>query len=221
MLYMIYKMKYKMKSLKMPSPKDSKSIKECVEFNEYEKKYFDEMEKKRDSELDEKDFRGHIEFYLKELKAIEGKIGKRVAVERRLKYSIGYAYEWLGTHGLEGHEPKERAEMFENAVLWYHLADETVGFYTDYCLRQSESCGGAAHFRREAGINDEKTRAFGERHVYLMTNYLEAMFGKNVEITIKKSDKKDSEHLKQMADKKIESSVDAYLFKEPSEEEVN
>ena len=214
-------MTYKMKSLKMPSPEDTKSIKEYVEFNEDEKMYFDDMKKMRDSKLNEKDFQGRIEFYLNELKAIKGKFGKRVAVERRLKYLIGHAYEWHGTYGLESHDPKERYEMFENAVLWYHLADETVGFYTDYCLRQSESCGGAAHFRREAGIEDEKTMAFSKRHIYLSTTYLQSLFGKNMEINIVGSNKKDSKNLEKMADETIESSVNVYLFRQPSEDEVN
>lgn len=166
-----------MRQLKVPSREDFEHLEDEVKFNPQEKSYWEDMIKRRDSQYGEKDFQGKINFYVQELQASDGQFGDRVAVERKLKYLLGHAHEWLGTYGLEGHDPIERAEMFEKAVLWYQSADETVGFFTDYSLRQAECCGGAAHYRKQAGLEDEVTQAFSERGRSLLSTVLGELTG--------------------------------------------
>ena len=204
-----------MRQLKVPAKEDFDQLTEAVEFNEEERAYFDEMIKRSDAQLDEKDYRGKIDFYLKELEVTKERFGKRVAVQRRLMYMIGHAHEWLGTYvlgdsRLEGGNPLERAEMFEQAILWYQAADETVGFFTDYSLRQSESCGGAAHFRTQAGVKDEITEAFSQRQGSLITTVLGGLGGGKVIVF----DGPIPEYLKQKADKEIDGAANAYFFKD-------
>lgn len=195
-----------MKELRRPTKEEFKKLKELVEFNSYEQKYFDGMKKKRDSKFDKKDYGSKIEFYVKELKSIKNRFGKRVAVERRLKYLIAHAYEWLGTYGLEGHDSLERAKMFEKAVVWYQKADEVTGFFTDYAIRQSEACAGAAHFRRQSGLEGEVTEWFAQRDKQLS----KAVLGENV---IMVNDNLMIEYLKKIANEKVEGVADLYISK--------
>jgi hypothetical protein len=120
------------------------------------------------------DYREKIQFYLNELQATNNRFGNRVAVERDLKCRIGHTYEGLATYGLgdsptEGGDPKERAEMFEQAVMWYQAAEETTGYYSDFIFRQVEASWGAAHFRKKAGLDDVVTQAFLERGATLFS----------------------------------------------------
>jgi len=206
-----------MRQLKVPSGEDFEHLKDEVEFNSQEKSYWENMIKRRDTQYGEEDFQGKINFYLQELQASDGQFGDRVAVERRLKYLLGHAHEWLGTYELEGHEPIERADMFEKAVLWYQSADETVGFFTDYSLRQAESCGGAAHYRKKAGLEDEITQAFSERGGSLLSTVLGGLTG-GAPVTILNGPM--PEYLKQMADKKLDSVANAYLFRDHSNDHM-
>ena len=207
-----------MKDLKFPEREEIDYLEEAVEFNQNEKSYWEDMKKRRDAKIDKEDLQGEINFYLQELTATKGKFGKRIAVERRLKYMIGHAHEWMGTHSMEGHEPLERAEMFEKAILWYQSADESVGFYTDYSLRQAESCFGAASFRRAAGLEDQVTEAFFKRGDDLIKCFLSEIIGSNNEVTF--VDKDIFEHLKKEADKKIDSAATAYLFEDHSKDHM-
>ncbi len=200
-----------MKQLKIPEKEDIYLLKKELEFNEKETAYFDGLDKKSDEYLDKKDYRGLIDFYTKEFSAKE-KLGS-VTVKRRLMYLIGHAYECMGTFGFgksrhEGGDPLERAEMFEQAVMWYQAADEIVGFFTDYSLRQSEACGGAAYFRTLAGLEDGVTEAFARRQANLISTVLGGITGGNV--TIIQGPLPD--YLKQKADKKIDGSVKTYSF---------
>ena len=204
-----------MKELKVPRREEFESLREAVTFNHDEQAYWDEMMQRRDSRIDEKDYIGKARFYLRELQLLEGRFGERVAVKRRLEYVIGHAYECEGTFALDGHDPRERIPMFENAVMWYQAADETVGFLTDYSLRQSEACAGAATYRREAGIEDEVTESFRMRAGQLLETCLGG--GKIVVINSQQLPSYFDE-LKHFADKKIEDVVDAYLFKNKSEQ---
>jgi len=151
---------------------------------------------------------------MEELKNINGKFGDRIAIERALKYRIGHSYEWLAEKVLIDKDPKERADMFEKAALWYQAADEAVGFWTDYALRQSEACAGAAHYRIEAGINDEMTQWFANRRHQL----LNAVFGDNV--ILMQGDM--PAQFKMQATGKIEDVVTAYFFRNhPIDPELN
>ena len=194
-----------MKELKTPHGEDFNKLKEIVNFNSEEQKYWDDMEKRRDSQFQEKDLDGRIKFYLNELKSIQNRFVGRAAVQRQLSYITGYAYEYLGTYISEGKNPKDRYPMFENAVIWYQKADEIIGYITDYALRQSESCGGAAKFRKEAGLEDEITRWFSERAGQLLSAFLG---GREVLVI----NEKIPDYIKALADKKISGVADSYLF---------
>ena len=196
-----------MKDIRVPNNKEEfKQLEYMVEFNKEEQSYFDDMKECRDSQFDKDDYQGKLNFYLEELKSVNGRFGDRVAVDRRLKYLIGHAYEALGTWTLEGHDPKERAEMFEQAVLWYKLADETVGFLTDYALRQVEASFGAACFRKDAGLEEDVTEWFGLNGAKLLS----AFFSGSEKIIIGK--KGEFDYLEQLADKKIDSVIKASLI---------
>lgn len=200
-----------MKELKAPKREELDKLEKVVEFNPDEQVYWDNMKNCIDSQFDKDDYKGKIEFYRRELVHTKGKFGNRIAVERRLKYKIGHAYEWLGTYGLEGHDPKERANMFEKAVLWYQSADEIVGFLTDYALRQSEACAGATKFRIKAGLEDEVTDWFRQRSHKLLRDVL----GHDNFIVVGGEIPKA---VKQMADEKIDSVVKAYFLRDHSQD---
>lgn len=203
-----------MKQLKIPSGEDFKKLEKIVNFNSQEENYWGEMIKRRDALYPKDDYLGKINFYLSELKTTDGKFKNRIAIERRLKYSIGHAYEWLGTYGLEGHAPMERSEMFEKAIVWYQSADETCNFFTDYVLRQAESCGGAAHFRKQAGLEEEITKAFEQRGGNLISSYLGALTGGPVIIL----EGPLPEYLKKLADETLDAVAKTYIFKDHTQE---
>jgi hypothetical protein len=202
-----------MKAIRRPNKDEFKQLEAAVNFNEEEQKYWDDLQKRRDSKVDKNDYKRRLEFYFDELKSIKGKFDGRVAIERRLRYGIGHAYEWLGTYILEGHDPKERADMFEKAVLWYQEADDIVGFLSDYALRQAEACFGAARYREEAGLERKITEWLVRRADTLFSLVL----GNNFVIL----DREENDYLRLLADKKIDGAVTGYLFsfKPKSEEE--
>ncbi|HIH18296.1 MAG TPA: hypothetical protein HA282_00965 [Nanoarchaeota archaeon] len=200
-----------MKDLNVPNDEEMDILKGMVEFNPDEKVYWEGVKERENSEFGKEHSKEKAEFYLNELKAVKGRFGERVAVKRRLKYLIGYSYEWLGTYGLEGHEPEERAKAFEKAVIWYQFADEAVGFLTDYALRQAESCFGAAKYRSDAGLEGVITMSFTERGADLIKSFFDGALGGKADITIVGG--KMPKFLKQIAGKTIDSVVTAYLFK--------
>lgn len=173
-----------MKSLRVPTDEEMDMLKEAASFNPAEKEYWEDFCTRVKAIFGDEDSKAKIDFYLKELNETKGRFGERVAVERRLEYCLGYAYEWLGTYGLEGHAPSERAEMFEKAVMWYQAADEAVGFQTDYSLRQAESCFGAAKYIEEAGLEGKIAESFAERGVNLTQSYFDGAIGGTADVTI-------------------------------------
>ena len=199
-----------MTQLKKVNMEDLQRLEPIVKFNPAESEYWEYMEKRRDARVDKDDYKVRITFYKAELEAVQKIFGDRIAVERRLKYAIGHSYEWLGTHVEKDLVPIERAKLFEEAVFWYQLADETVGFLTDFALRQSEACMGAAHYRRLGGLENEVTKGFIQRGTSLLIRVL----GPN--LTVFTGDMPKS--LEEKADVKLEEAVTLYLFKNKSRE---
>lgn len=107
---------------------------------------------------------GHLDLYLKEFDIVKDRVG--VGVKRKLSFIIGKLYEELGTRLC--YTPEEKYPLFEQAVAWYHKADEFAGYFTDYAIRQSEACAAAAYYRQKAGLNDEKTTWYHERRYALL-----------------------------------------------------
>ena len=135
-----------------------------------------------------------LEFYLGEFETVKDHAG--VGVKRKLSFLIGKLYEEIGTRLHSA--PEQKYPLFENAVAWYHKADEFAGYFTDYAIRQSEACAAAAYYRHKAGLNDEKTAwyserrhallhaFFGDREVILvsaLTPDLEKMVGKEMDVS--------------------------------------
>lgn len=205
-----------MKNIRKPTREELERLEDIVEFNEEERLYWDEIKQRRKSQVDDNDFRGRIQFYQQELKLADSRFNGRIAIERRIKYLIGHSYECLATFGLgdsrtEGGDLKERSKAFELAVLWYQSADETVGFLTDYALRQAESCFGAANFRRQAELEIDVTKGFIERGKGLLST----IFGQEPLLV---SGDKLPDYLMRFADKEVDSVVKAYLFRDKTEE---
>ncbi len=120
---------------------------------------------------------GQAKFLETELENLKDKFGERVAVKRRLEYTIGSKYERLATFGMgtsdtEGGDPRERAEIFAKAVKWYQMADETVGYLTDYSMRQAQSCFGFSHFAQKANLEQKLIQSFTERGANLIGTFL-------------------------------------------------
>jgi hypothetical protein len=204
--------------LRFPSKEEFRNLEKEVDFTPEESGYWDDMELRKDAQVDKEDMQGQIRFYLQELKANGRQFGKRVAVERRLKYRLGVAYELLGKKYSEGKEPLERADYFEQAVFWYQSADESVGFITDYAIRQAESCGGVAYFRQEARLDDEVTEYFAQR----MGGLLSAVFGglnSNAPIMIMQGPLPVV--LRQISEKTLDSIVQIYVHKDHSKDAPN
>ena len=201
-----------MKDLKVLEGSEFDQLEKIVKFTPDEQAYWNDMESRRNAIVEKKDFQGKLKFYLQELNSIKDKFGERVAVERRLKFYIGHAHEWLATKALKN--PKEIAEMFERAVLWYQAADEMTGFLSDYAFRQCEASWGAAHFRKEMGLDDELTKWYEQRGREL----LEATLGKNRTVVLINTDilGEMSDKLKQRASEIIDSAAKMYLFEDKS-----
>jgi len=158
-----------------------------VSLNDEEKTYWTKLETRRDEVTTPADYQKSIEFYIGELEDVTGIFGDRIAVERRLRYLIANTYERLGSFGLgesptKGGDPMERSEILAKAMAWYQSADDVIGGYTEYALRQSESAAGAAHFRRRAGIDDEVTDALNLRRTRLLEMWASAMDAKSFSV---------------------------------------
>lgn len=202
-------MKLKLKLLETLTRENIGRMKEMVSFNETETEYWINMIERMTTQCKEDDYLGIIDFYKKELESTKNMFGDRVAVERRLKYWLGYEHEWLGTHGMKEHPPLERAGMLVKAVGWYQSADETIGFFTDYSLRQAESSGMAAKFRLRAGLDDEVTEAFAQWSNILFSTYARGLTG-GEPILVSGS---MAEILKHVAKKDFEDVVTRYTLK--------
>ena len=136
---------------------------------------------------------------------------------------MGHAYESFGTFTLEGEDPKKRFEMFEQAISWYQKADETVGFYTDYALRQAESCLQAASFGRKSGLEDDITRELFERGNMLIQTLIGGITRVPVTIISRETLPKNFiEAVRSNADECVESGdAKAYLSKDHSEDHLH
>lgn len=205
--------------LKVPLfPDDFDEIERATQFNQEEEKFWDDLCKRRDEQFAKRDFQGKLGFNLKELIASYGLFGERIAIERQLKYSIGFAYEWLGTKILVDESPLKRTEMLMNAAYWYQASDETIGYYTDSSLGQAESCLGAASFARKAGLEKKFCDAISNRGIMLIETILGQLTDGKADVTIV-SKNENIELLKKIADSKVESAVKGYHVKVPSDEE--
>lgn len=182
-------------------------------FTDEERKYMADFKRRADIDgLNARgDYQTFLEVCLQELEAVRGIFGDRIAIDRWLKYQIGIAYEGLGTVAMKNGRPAERFPFFESAVEWYQAADETVGMYTDYALRQSESAAGAAHYRQLAGLNDEKTQWYRQRSRELDL----AIFGE--EPIIIQSDSLLADFIKATSTKEISSSAVMNFIPDTSE----
>jgi hypothetical protein len=148
-----------------------------------EQSYWDDMEERRGKLCPENDALSRISFYSKELEDSSGRFGDRVAVERRLLYLLGVAYEWRARKDMEGHGPSERAEVYRQAAESYNKADETIGYLSDFCLRQAETCGWVARLRREGGLDDSVSVAYEERYRMLISAYMSSFKGAQFLVT--------------------------------------
>ena len=174
--------------LRRPTKEELSDLVNFVEFNSEEQKYMNKIKKKRKPLSDAKDYNRLLKFYIDELKNIEGEFGDRIAVKRRLYYSIGHTLESMATFGMKNEHPITKAQAFENAITWYQAADELCGFLTDYALRQAECCTGAMDYRLKAGLNDKITEGFAVKFHEL----IEAVFGKDKYIVV------NPNHLKEL-----------------------
>ncbi|MBI2583900.1 MAG: hypothetical protein HYW25_04490 [Candidatus Aenigmarchaeota archaeon] len=156
--------------LGMPDPGEFGALKRACEFTPEEQAYWDEMERRRDSQVGKKDYGKKAEFYRQELEQVRDRFDGRIAVERRLRYLAGHSYECLGTF-LHDLDAERRAEALENAVWWYQQADETVRVSTDYALRQANACLGAASLRRELGRQGETAEWYEQRARQLLETF--------------------------------------------------
>lgn len=209
-----------MEPLKKPGREDFARLKEMCTPNADEKAYLDLLKQRMETTIPQNDFKAIIEFYFNELKERAGAFPARIAVIYQLKCRIGHTYESWATKGFgpsskEGGDPLERAGLFEQAILWYHLADETTGYYSDAAFRQAEACGGAAHFRKLAGLDDEVTKAYVTGAVGLLGLLLGGN-GNTVTIT---TDAIPS-HPERLADQTIHGAVNAYTFRKPNKGEI-
>lgn len=194
-----------MKELRKPNREELESLKAIVRFTHDEQNYWEDMERRRDLQLGKDDWESKISFYTSELQAIEGRFGTRIAVKRKLLYVIGHAHEWLGTYTYEGKNPRLREEMCAKAVLLYQMADETVGFLSDYALRQAEASGMAAKFRRKGGLEDGVTEWYAQRFEQLIG----AVLGSNPTVISWAM----PENLKRIADVTVDSVINLYGFR--------
>lgn len=204
-----------MKYLKIPTNEEIDQISELVEFNPIEEKYWKNVKIKENAETEKEDYFGKIDFYLKELESVKNKFGDRIAIERRIKYRLGYNYEWIGTKVMKDEEdPLNIAKIFEQAIYWYQSADECVGYITDYVLRQAESCNGARYYRELAGIDDEVTKAFSDRSRTLINGFFSGSY--DLEANIIEGDAIKINYIINTADKIIGScGFRAYIGQNP------
>lgn len=211
----------RIKELRFPKREEIEEINKKVMPNPEEKKYWSDLVKRRNSQFDFEDIskdynamRNLIAFYIRELRAAEGKFGDRIALERKLKYEIGQAYERLGTHLMEDHDSIGRSKALQKAMMWYKKADEAIGFLSDYALRQAEASAGAGYFRREAGLDDEIADWFFDRRDQILRQFTSSI-APNAEMVIigRGMPKKVREKLNKIADHTIDSVVKGYILK--------
>ena len=162
-----------MKDMRFPNPEEFKQLEEKVIFNEEEEHHFNDILERGEAQFDTYLHPESLNFYLKELESIKDRFGDRIAVERRLKFCIALTCDILGFQTLWDYSFEERAEMFEQAVLWYQKADETIGFLSPYSISQADACFNAAHCRNRAGLKDNITYSFlsrGEKLFSIINN---------------------------------------------------
>ncbi|MFH1211034.1 MAG: hypothetical protein V1645_03900 [archaeon] len=194
-----------MKNLRKPTREEFPKVEAMVKLNQEEEAYWDYVMERRKTFPDKSEFEQRLLFYLQEMKNTRGRFNDgRIAVKRRLRYSVAHTLECLAEF-VEDIPPEEKFRRFRRAAKWYQLADETVGFLTDYGLRQGQCHLAMTHYGKQIGLEAELTDYLGMRGMALLSGVL----GGNVEIT---NDEKFTGMLKAMATKKVEScSVDVYL----------
>ncbi|MBW3017836.1 hypothetical protein KY325_01615, partial [Candidatus Woesearchaeota archaeon] len=80
---------------------------------------------------------------------------EKVWLLRRIIFEYAKRLERYATFKMEDADPRVRSDIMLTAADLYQEADELIGFATDNTFRQMESVGGAIHFRRLAGLEDE------------------------------------------------------------------
>ncbi len=148
--------------LRVPEAGEFSEIEQRCRMNSEDETYWKKLMEKQISCSHEQ-----LDFFLKEFAAVEGRVG--VGVKRKLSFIIGKLYEELGTR--QAKIPQDKYPLYENAVVWYHKADEFAGYFTDYAIRQSEACAQAAYHRHMAGLRDEKTKWYIERRYALLHEF--------------------------------------------------
>lgn len=127
------------------------------------------------NEYSSRTFEKKIEFLSRHLQRANAAFPGRVAIQRRINYAIGKAYEQFAT--VLSHPPLERSELFLNAATWYGKADELLGFLSDYAMEGAEAYRKAAVFRRMAGVDDELTRMYYDKGTELALSYYGGFLG--------------------------------------------
>jgi len=126
-------------------------------------------------------------------------------VLRRVLFEYAKRLERIGTFQMEGADPRLRSDIMVNAADLYQEADEIIGFLSDYGFRQLESCSGAIHFRREAGLEDEIIQlGLAER----VKGISEAIFGHRPIYSINRN---EAQQLKERMVKTVDDIVQIYV----------
>ncbi|MDE1865149.1 MAG: hypothetical protein KGH94_00715 [Candidatus Micrarchaeota archaeon] len=156
---------------------DSPKLRELTTLSRRESSFLEFLRMGPDSHLDqpaasEQGIHSSIKLYLWALRKARGDFGDSPALKRALRYMVGHAFEYLGTYALEGADPLKRANALERAAAWYRSADDAVGAWTDYALRQVQSCWGVSFFRNQAGLSDSKAIWYTNYGNQLLSNLL-------------------------------------------------
>ncbi len=123
---------------------------------------------------------------------------------------------------MNGFDPRERAQVFFQAIEHYRRADEIIGYLTDYTLRRVESSFGAGRFLKQAG-ETERAEQLTVEALQLLNGFLGGL-GVPIVGIVSKADMPEQER-KEMAsdltltsDEKVEGVAKAYFFKDHSED---
>jgi len=165
-------------SLKAPTDEDLKSLKEFFNWDEDDRRYWDNMVERCKAKIHDEDYAGLFDFYCNERQSKNHKVN----VEYRFKSTLGYLSHKIAEHLLT--DPLERSLMCIQSADWYHEADELAGCYTDNALGQSEACAGVAHYRIQAGLDDKVTQMYADRRHELLREF----FGEKKYIMVSKDE---------------------------------
>jgi hypothetical protein len=121
-----------------------------------------------------------FQLYADEIEKARDAFKPRFAVPRVILFQMGYHKEYAGTYLAVGYLAK--AKLLMEAGICYQRADEEIGVYTDFCLRQAEALGVCSSMLKRAGIEDERTEWLSARAGNLINGYLQNAFGGRAEI---------------------------------------